>query len=104
VLVGGRGLVDPSAVPGRRVPARMSRWEPPSPRHTRSEIAVVRVGTGNSPRTDIVLIGSDGGLRRVLVGASGNFFLGVAVDRAAWSPGRKRCATAVRGSGPSARA
>jgi len=47
---------------------------------------VIRVVTGNPPRTDIGLMGSDGRDRRVLVGPSGHSRVGVAVDRIAWSP------------------
>ena len=55
-----------------------------APAHPDSEIAAIRVVTGNPPRVDIVLLGSDGGLRRVLVRSSAR--IRVEADRIAWSP------------------
>ena len=66
----------PTRVPGQPVIAAT---------HARSEIAVLRSRTGNSPRNDIVVVDSDGRRRHVLVGLPVQR-VKVAPDGLAWSP------------------
>ncbi len=51
-----------------------------------SQIAAVRSVTGNPPSTDIIVVDSTGGQRRVLVRAAGTGSVEVAVGHLAWSP------------------
>ena len=51
-----------------------------------SQIAAVRVGTGNPPSRDIIVMDPSGRQRHILVRATGREGIGVAVARLAWSP------------------
>ncbi len=79
VLIAGCGGV---AAHARTAASQATASVSPDP----SQIAVVRLHTGNPPRGDIVVMDPSGRRRRVLVPAAGHGRVGVAVAHLAWSP------------------
>jgi Tol biopolymer transport system component len=80
VFIAGCGAVAPHGQTSAQAVATVSA------RPHESQIAVIRVRTGNPPRREIIVTDPAGTERRVLMRARGRRGVGVAGERLAWSP------------------